>query len=377
MPTTEKATAFKMAFPGTERRELAEKVINEKGLSIKSRKSQLPFVIQALFKLVVPSTKEVARLNAELYEGQVLRMPADVTVNGVSRTVISLNGYADVTVLRTLFYIFRLFYKQIYNAKKNKLEPVNEVYISRNLLIKEFELTSGGSQYRLLIKHLKYLANCALVENIDKTGDHLGLQTLYTKDVIEGLIKLELVAVNEASGGDALDILANSKEQLIRVRLNDFLFNELSQERYRLIDLDLFGKKLKSNLARIIYAYVIFHSQTNYKISLKKLCSKLVIKYDNDPKKIKHLRSRIKEALEELKTASSNTVTGEIVGDCVCFGFDKQLILAPLGKEDWGLCPKCHKGRVVSSVSKKNNQRYWYCNAGKSCDYVLDNEPKR
>jgi hypothetical protein len=123
---------------------------------------------------------------------------------------------------------------------------------------------------------------------------------------------------------------------------------------------------------------MVFHSQSTFSLTIKKLCKLTQLKYSDEREKKKDLKKVVKKALEDISMATDKTISGELKGDLIIFSFSNEVKNLPAKKDNWGVCPKCSRGVVVSGVSLKDGQRYWFCNRGKEdCGYVSNNEPKR
>lgn len=375
---------------------LTPTVTNDKSLLRKTKKAQLPYLIQGLLIMIVPSSKELSRLNKKFENSDQEFLVFDVPLNPSQYTnnsklqLITKAGYADVSLLRTLFYILRLFYNEVKLAERESREVRDSLYLTGKEVLKVFDLTDAGNNYKYLSKHIHHLSSTAFVASVEekRNASELGFRQMkakkddavYTsfKEDIEGIIRYEVATINEKSEDITLENVFNNKKYVVlKIKLNDFLLNELKDNHYRLIDLMILENKLKGDLAKLIYTYVIFHTQSSFSISIKKLCGYIAIKYSTDKARQKELKKSLRAALREIDKITNSTIKGSIDDNIIRFEFDRLVKNLPFPtKRDYGKCPQCKVGKIVTFRSKKNGNPYWFCDRGKDkCAFVTSKEP--
>jgi hypothetical protein len=370
-------------------------VVNDKSIKVRTKKAQLPYMLQALLVMIVPSTRELARMNEEFQKSNKEFLVFNISLNATKYTdhsklqLITNAGYSDVSILRTLFFTLRLFYKEIKKAETERREVNDWIFITGSQVLKTFDMTDAGENYKLLLKHIRHLASTAFVADIEEnmTGERTGLRAMKKqsqqdsfnfigiKGDIEGIIRYEFVRSEELETDEEKVTLDNAV--VLKIKLNDFLLSELKKNHFRLIDLYILNEKIKGDLAKIIYTYIVFHSQTSFSISIKKLCEITAIKYSEDKNRQYVIRKTLRKALIEISEATEETIAGDLHGEIISFGFHKVMKSLPKPKKnDYGPCPKCKKGKIVGAMSKKDGKPYWFCSRGKAkCGYIVDKEP--
>ena len=285
----------------------------DRGLGTGTPKVCLPILAYGILPLVIPSTNLLKELNEKIpmesgCKIKIIDFPFSAnkySKEGGGMKVLSTVGYIGIGELDVLMCILRMMIKY-----KDTIDG-GPLFVTAGMLLNELEIKSNGDAYIELYKRIDSLTNIIIKEDsyfevaTKSHTDKLEVSENFKKGWC-GLIKV--LGKNKKNSRLIINKLGETikiyEDTMIGIELCEMLREQLNNKAYRLIDQIIYSKRLKGNVAKLLYLHLLFHNMGDFQIGLDKLAKTLNITAVAKC----HKKETINQAIKEIETATKKSI---------------------------------------------------------------------